>query len=623
MPSFRRLFPVLLLCALVGVRVHGEPSYAVGLYGREDVKLGPDDPWPYVNPDAPKGGALAMRSHNFTTLNPFSLRGISAPLLDLVFETPTTHSYADNEPFTEYGHLVETIDIADDRMSLVYTIREGARFSDGVPVTADDFVFSFRLMSHPEYSPMYRQYFRDINDAVKIDERTVRFEFARQNQELPLITGQMPILPEHIYGADGKDFASDFDDMAVGSGPYVVDAYEFGQFITVRRNPEWWASELPRSQGCHNFDTITAKVYLDDVAMKEAFKGGEFDVLYVNMARDWALDFKGPFVENNYIVRREISHARPVSMQGFAFNMRRPQFQSLKARYAIALVFDFPWMNRNLFYEQYTRTRCFFENSLDMTNVDPPSGELLAYLEDLREQFGAHVPKMALSMPLQAPGHGQSFERNMRQAEILLDSVGWTRGADGIRVRDSGERLTFELLLHDQHWERIAEPYQKWLRELGVDMRIRVVQPAEYQNRVRNFEFDMITAIYNHSRSIGNEQLSYFSSESADIEGSRNVNGLKNPAVDKILADLVAAETRDQLAFYGQALDRILTTSAIVVPHWYIDYDRLLTWNKFQKPRVHCSQILPERVVRDYWWADAEAHAALREAMRSRTPVPH
>ncbi|MCF7855293.1 MAG: extracellular solute-binding protein [Candidatus Pacebacteria bacterium] len=599
-----------------------EPQYAIGLYGSEDVKLGPDEPWPYVNPNAPKGGHLNMRTRNFTTLNPHSLKGLAAPLLGLVFETPTTHSYAENEPFTEYGHLVESIDIADDRMSLVYKIRPEARFSDGEPVTADDFVFSVEIMDHPEYSPVYRQYFRDIEKATKIDDLTVRITFRQRNQELPLITGQMPILPEHVYGADGTDFGKDFDTIAVGSGPYVVEDHEFGKYITVKRDISWWGRKLPKSAGCYNFDTITAKVFLDDTSEKEAFKGGVFDVMLVTVSKDWALDFRGPFVKKNYIMRREIPHKRPVGMQGFAFNLRNPIFQSLKTRYALALVFNFPWMNKNLFYNQYTRTRCFFENSPDMTNVSPPEGRMLQYLTELREKYGeAAVPKMALFKPLTAPGQEKPAELTMKQASLLLDSVGWRRGPDGIRVRD-GKRLSFELLLSDRHWQRIAEPYQKWLRQLGAEMTTDVAQPAEFQKRTRTFDFDMIVMVYTHSRSVGNEQLYYFGSKAADIEGSRNVNGLKNPAVDEVLEHLVSAETREELVFYGQVLDRILTASTIVVPHWHLTYDRTLVWNKFGEPETHCSQLMPETVVRNYWWFDPQQAQRLKDAMADGKPLP-
>lgn len=613
----------LILLAFVSVgRGADDANYAISLYGPDGIALGADEPFPYVNTEAPKGGRLVMSGQNFTTLNPYSLKGLSNHLVSLIFETPTVHSYTDTEPFTEYGHLVESISVAEDRMSVTYKIRPEARFSDGEPVTADDFVFSFELIEDPQYSPFYKQYFADVKRAVKVDDRTVRFDFSKRNQELPLTIGQLPILPKHVYGAPGKDFGEDFDAVAVGSGPYVVEDYEFGKYLTIRRNPEWWAEDLPRTQGMYNYDTITLRVYRETVARNEAFKGGEFDVLYVNVAKNWAVDFKGPFVKKNYIQRREIPHDRPVAMQGFAFNLRNPIFQDLKTRYAIAMVFDFAWTNNNLFYGQYKRTRCFFENSRDLTNTDPPTGRMLEYLQELRQRYGPEsIPKMALSQPLQAPGQGKSPETNMRQAEILLNSAGWKRGEDGRREKD-GKRLAFKLLLLTPNWVRIAEPYQSRLENIGVEMEIEVVQPADYQKRVRTFQFDMITQVYNHSRSIGNEQVDYFGSAAADREGSRNVNGLKNPAVDEVLGKLVKAESRDELVFYGQTLDRILTASTIVVPHWHLTYDRLLTWNKFGRPANHCGQLIAPFVVRDHWWIDTQKAQQLEKNMAKGNPMP-
>jgi microcin C transport system substrate-binding protein len=616
--------PLCLLLALAAAgRAAAEPAHGIGVYGAADLRLGPDAPWPYVNPHAPKGGALVMHTQSFTKLNPYSLKGIPAPLLDLVFESATVHSYADDEPASSYGHLVETIDLAPDRLSMTYRIRPEAAFSDGRPVTADDFVFSFELMrSEPEFHPLYKQYFADLKAIVKVDERTVRYEFARVNQELPLITGELPVLPRHVYGAPGSQFGRDFDTVAVGSGPYLVERCEFGKFITVRRNPDWWGRNLPRSRGCYNFDTITAKVYLDEVARKEAFKGGDFDVLMVNTAKDWALDFRGPFVQKNYILRREYPHSRPVNMQGYVFNLRRPLFQSLKTRYALALAFDFAWANANLFFGQYTRTRCFFENSPDLTDVAPPGGPLLDYLRDLRARHGPlAVPKAALEQPLAAPGAGQSAEESRRQAELLLDSVGWQKGADGIRVRN-GQRLAFELLIDNQVWQRISEPWQQWLRRIGADLTITFLQPAEYEKRIRAFDYDLVLMVFGHSRSPGNELLGYYGSAAADTEGGANLAGLRNPAVDEVLDRLVEAGSRAELAVQARALDRILSASVLLVPHWHLNSDRTLLWNKFGLPATYCSQRYFESVVRDYGWFEPEREKRLRTAMAAGTALP-
>jgi len=612
-----------LAAALPAAVARAEPAYALGLYGPADVKRGPAEPFPYVNPAAPKGGRLNLRAQApFTKLNPFSLKGVPAPLLDLVFESAGISSGADDEPFTVYGHLAESFDLAPDRRSLTLRIHPAARFGDGQPVTAADFVFSFEIMRDPEYNPMARQYYADVLRAVAVDARTVRYDFARANQELPLITAQMPILPRHVYGAPGKQFGRDFDQVAVGSGPYVVEQVEFGKFITVRRNPEWWARDLPRSQGRFNFDTITAKVYLDPVPLKEGFKGGEFDVLLVNIAKEWALDYQGPFVQRHYILRREIPHRRPASMQGYVFNQRRPLFQSLKLRHALALAFDFPWSNANLFFNQYTRTRCFFENSPDLTDTAPPSGAVLARLRELRAKHGPlAVPKAALEQPLQAPGADLPPAEALRLAGVLLDSGGWVRGPDGIRVR-GGQRLAFELLIDDPTWQRVSEPYQQRLRELGAELAITLLQPPEYEKRLRSYDFDLVVAVFGHSRSPGNELLGYFGSAAAAAPGGANLAGLRNPAVDEVLDGLVRATSRAELAFHCRLLDRLLVAETLLVPHWHLNRDRVLAWNKFGRPARHCSQEFFESVVRDTWWADPERERRRRAAMARGEALP-
>lgn len=610
-----------LLSAQAAAEAADDNSYAISIYGSDGIKHEENEPFPYVNPEAPKGGHITVHMNNFNTLNPYTLKGMPPQLLDLVFETPTMHSYADDEPFTEYGHLVESIELADDRMSLVYEIRESARFSDGEPVTADDFVFSFELTRDPQYDPRYKQYFAGIEEVEKLDDLTVRFHFSRQNQEIPLLAGQMPILPEHVYGAEGKEFADDFDRQALGSGPYVVDDYEFGKFIQLKRNPDWWGKDLAKARGMYNFETITAKVYRTGVSRKEAFKGGDFDVLQVNTAKDWALDFRGSYVQKNYIIREQIPHDRPSGMQGFAFNLRKPVFESHLVRYAIAMVMNFDWMNKNLFYNQYKRLRCFFENSVDMTDVEPPGGKMREYLRGLADKHGGeYIPKMAFTEPLQAPGTGKNRQLRKKQAELLLKSAGWRMGPDGIRYKN-GRPLAFTLLLHDQTWERIAEPYKRWLAEIGVKMKIDSVQPAQYQKRLRMFDYDMIVNVYPHSRSIGNELTYYFSSDSAEVEGSRNMNGVQNPAIDEILTEVVAAETREELVFYGQALDRVLSSLTLAVPHWHLTSDRLLSWNKFGRPDNHCTQLLPEMVAIRHWWYDDERAEELKEKMADKEPM--
>ncbi len=598
------------------------PSHGLSLYGPQGLKYKPGEPYAYANPAAPKGGQLVLADFGaFTKLNPFSLKGVPAPGVgSLVFQTPMDSSNDDDEPFSQYRSLVESVELAEDRLSLTYHLNKAARFSDGKPVTADDFVFSFEVVQDPEYHPFYKQYFKDIARVEKIDAHTVKYHFALFNQELPLITGQMTIFPKHIYGQAGKSFGSDFDNMAVGSGPYIVEKYEFGKFITLKRDPDWWGRNLPINRGRYNFDSITYKIYLDPIAMREAFKGGDFDAEMINSSRDWALDYKGDFVKKGYYVREEVPHQRVAGMQGYAMNLRNPIFQSRKVRAAIALAFDFEWSNSNLFYGQYTRNEVYFDNNPEMKASGAPKGEVLALLSELRKKFPGDVPRTALTKPPGAPGQGQPLEKNLALANALLDSDGWKIGADGVREKE-GKKLQFLQILVSPAFERISEPFKNNLKKIGVDMDIKVVQVAEYEEKLRNFKYDMVVASYPQSRSPGNEQRNMWSSQAADTPGSRNLMGIRNAAIDELTEKIVQAATREELVVCIQALDRILSHQYYIVPHWYIAYDRLVYWNRFSRPRVNASQNPVLGNIIEWWWWDEAKAARLEKARAEGKPL--
>ncbi len=301
MNFYIRFLPYLLIF-YTSALAFAQPQHGLSLYGQGGLKYKPGQPYEHSNGTAPKGGHLVLSGFGqFTKLNPASLKGVTAPGLgQLVFETPMDTSNDDSEPFSQYGSLVEKVDLSIDRMSMVYHIHKQAKFSDGHPVTADDFIFSLNLRNDPEFHPFYKEYFKDIDKAEKLDAHRVKYTFKIYNQELPLITGQMPIFPEHIYGKKGKKFGSDFDEIAIGSGPYIVAKFEFGKYITYKRNPDWWGKDLAINRGRYNFDQITWKIYLDPVAIREAFKGGDIDANLIGSSRDWALDYKGEFVGRRY-----------------------------------------------------------------------------------------------------------------------------------------------------------------------------------------------------------------------------------------------------------------------------------------------------------------------------------
>ena len=600
---------------LLAQSVTATPHHGLSLYGPEDLKYKPGQSYKYADPNAPKGGNLVLSDFGaFTKLNPASLKGVTAPSIgQLVFQTAMDSSVGDDEPFSQYGNLVEKVELAEDRLSMTYYLYKQARFSDGHALTADDFVFSFSLIKDPEYHPIYKEYFKDIKSIEKIDAHTVRYHFSHYNQELPLITGQMLIFPKHIYGAKGKSFGADFDDIAIASGPYTVEKYEYGKYITFKRNPGWWGKDIAINKGRYNFDRVTFRIYLDPVAQREAFKGGEFDMQLINSSRDWALDYKGNFVKKGYYLREEFPHTRVAGMQGFAMNMRNETFKSRKVRAAIAMAFDFEWSNKNLFYGQYTRNECYFDNNPEMKAQGLPQGEVKTLLLELREKYKSHVPKTALTKPVGAPGQGQSAAKNIQIANALLDSAGWKTGSDGIRVKGKN-RLQFELLLAGPGFQRIAEPYKNNLKKIGVHLDIRVVQIAEYEERLRNFKFGMIVAGYPQSRSPGNEQRYMWGSEAAETPGTRNYMGIKNPALDELIERIIKAKTRKELIVNIQALDRILTHQFYMVSHWYIAYDRAVFWNKFSRPKINPSQSSIANNILEWWWWDEKKVQKLKDA---------
>jgi len=607
---------------LLAQQVTAVPHHGLSLYGPQGLKYKPGESYVYANSKAPKGGNLTLADFGaFTKLNPASLKGVTAPGIgQLVFQNAMDSSADDNEPFSQYGNLVEKAEVSDDHLSLTYYLYKQAKFSDDHPLTADDFVFSFNLIKDSQYHPIFKEYFKDIKSIEKIDAHTVRYHFSIHNQELPLITGQMIIFPKHIYGAKGKSFGSDFDDMAVGSGPYTIDKYEYGKYISYKRNPNWWGKDIAVNKGRYNFDLVTYKIYLDPVAQREAFKGGEFDMQLINSSRDWALDYKGNFVKKGYYTRQEFPHTRIAGMQGFAMNTRNEIFKSRKVRAALAMAFDFEWSNKNLFYGQYTRNDCYFDNNPEMKAQGVPKGEVKVLLESLRIKHKKFVPKTVLSKPLGAPGQGLSAERNLKVANSLLDSAGWKIGSDGIRSKGNN-RMEFELLLAGPGFQRIAEPYKNNLKKVGVKLDIKVVQIAEYEERLRNFKFGMIVAGYPQSRSPGNEQRYMWGSDAADTPGTRNYMGIKNPALDELIEKIVSAKTRKDLVVNIQALDRILTHQYYMVPHWYIAYDRAVYWNKFGRPKINASQSAVNNNVLEWWWWDKERANKLKKARAAGTPI--
>jgi microcin C transport system substrate-binding protein len=593
-----------LVASDLAAAVGSGPQHAIAMYG--DVKYPADfTHFDYVNPDAPKGGTLALSgAGTFDSLNPFILKGTPAAGLSLMFETLMTPSL--DEPFTYYGLIAETVETPEDRSWVKFTIDPDARWHDGQPITPEDVIFSFETLTTKGH-PQYRSYYANVVKAEKTGEREVTFTFeGGVNRELPLIMGQLPVLPKHFYG--DLDFEKTSLARPIGSGPYKIKSFEPGRSIVYERVPDYWGADLPVNRGRYNYDEIRYEYYRDRDVAFEAFKAGNFDLWSENSAKRWATGYEGNAFERGLIVKEELP-IRPVArMQGYVFNLREDKFQDPRVREALGYAFDFEWINKNLMFDAYERIESYFHGEPELASSGLPTGKELALLEPYRDQ----LPEEVFTKDYQPPrtdGSGNNRE-NLRHAFRLLQEAGWVVEDGRLVNQETGEPMQFELLLADPASERYAAPWVNNLKRLGIDARIRIVDTAQYQNRMDNFDFEVTTELWAQSDSPGNEQRDMWGSAVADLPGSRNVAGIKDPVVDALIDEVIAAETRADLEAAVRALDRVLLWGHYVVPHFVDDSYRVAYRNKFSRPEV-----LPEEGP-DFmaWWVDPAKSAARQPA---------
>jgi microcin C transport system substrate-binding protein len=575
--------------------MHGEPKY------------GPDFPhFNYVNPDAPKGGMLRLGvTGTFDSFNAYITKG--NPAAGIGAETLTAGS--DDEPFTRYGLIAETIAWPADRSWVIFTLRPEARWHDGRPITVEDVIFSFETLK-ARGQPFFRFYYASIARAEKIAENQVKFTFSEAgNRELPLIVGEMPILPKHYW--ESRDFERSTLEPPLTSGPYRVAEFEAGRFVVLERVADYWGRNLPVNRGQNNFDKIRFDYFRDDTVQRQALKAGVIDFRQENQAKAWALDYDIPAVRDGRLIREEIRHGRPTGMQAFAFNLRRPLFQEQKVREALSYAFDFEWTNRILFFGAYKRSESFFSNS-ELAARGLPDGEELALLERFREQ----LPATVFTHPYRAPttdGSGWPRE-NLLRALALLDEAGWRVEDMRLIHAATGKPFAFEILIVSPTIERILLPFVRNLKRIGVDARIRLVDESQYINRLRTFDFDMAMLVWGQSESPGNEQRSFWSSRAAATPGSRNYVGIASPVVDALIEQIITAPDRESLVARTRALDRVLLAGHFVIPGWHSGLDRILYWDKFQRP----AETPARGVSTDTWWFDPVRAERLRETSGAR-----
>jgi microcin C transport system substrate-binding protein len=566
-------------------------THGLSMYG--DMKYGPDfEHFEYVNPNAPKGGSVKLATiGTFDSLNPFILKGLPAAGVGLLFETLTVNSQ--DEPFTVYGLLAETIKTDQNRSWVEFTLRKEAKWHDGTPVTVFDVGFSFDTLMEKGH-PFYRYYYANVTKyEISSDKRTIRFIFDQPNQELPLIMGQLPIVQKTYYS--NYDFAKTSLEFPVGSGPYKIVNMKSGRSITYEIDPNYWGKDIPVMKGMYNFDQIKYIYYRDETVALEAFKSGDYDFRMENTSKVWATAYKGKPFKKGKIIKEEVPNENPTGMQCFAFNIRKEIFKDDKVRLAITHLFDFEWTNKNLFYGAYTRTESYFSNSELASTGKRISYEEAKLLEPFKNQLD---PMLHPSIwtdeyhPPQTDGTG-NIRGNMELALYLLAKAGWYRQGDKLYkdvVDEEGNLLTipfeFELLLVNPGFERVATPFKQNLEKVGIKMEIRLVDSAQYVNRLHEFDYDMIVASFGQSLSPGNEQRSFWSSDAANQQGSRNYIGIQNPAVDYLVDKIIEARSREELITACRALDRVLLWSYYVIPHWHINVYRIAYWDMFGRPEI-------------------------------------
>ena len=600
--QFRQACGVILLAAPFVGAYAGELNHGHSKYG--ELKYGPDfEHFEYASPDAPKGGTIVREARgSYDNTNPFILKGQSAAGATIIYDTLTVPSL--DEPFSQYGLIAESIEEATDKRWVIFHLRKSARWHDGVALTADDVVWTFDTIKEKGH-PAYKNYYAEVAKAEAIDSHTVKFSFSEgNNAELPLIIGQLQILPKHFW--EDRDFEKTTLEPLLGSGPYKMGKIDAGRAIDYERVDDYWAKDLPVKVGHHNFGTLRYDYYRDSTVSLEAFKSGDIDFRLESISKNWKTAYNFPAINDGRVVKEELEDKSTQPMQAFVMNSRRDKFSDMRVRRAIGYAFDFEWMNKNLFYDAYTRTQSYFQNSEFMA-TGLPEGDELAILESYRDQLPASVFDEPFSLPVN-DGSG-NLRKQYREAIKLFKSAGWEIKNQKLTNVETGEEMKFELLLVSPSLEKIALPYKKALERLGVEMSVRIVDSSQYEKRVEDSDFDMIVLGWSQSLSPGNEQLNYWSSSAADEPGSSNYAGIKNPVVDELIDLIIDAPDRASLVASTKALDRVLLHHHYVIPQYYGAFYRLAYWNKFERPEV-----IPDKsLTLETWWIDVDKEAALKK----------
>ncbi len=557
-----------------------EPAHGIALYGA------PKEPadfshFSYVNPDAPKGGRLVLSAFgSFDSLNPLIVRGVPVNgIRDFVIESLMARGL--DEPFTLYGLIAETVEVPEDRSSITFHLNPKARFSDGTPITADDVLFSFQLLKE-KGRPNHRTYFAKVAKAERLSERDVRFTFeSAGDREIPLILGLLPVLPRHLINPD--TFESTSLEPPVGSGPYRVGKIDTGRSVTFKRDPDYWGKDLPVNRGRFNFDEIRFNYFREGSVMFEAFKTGQVDLWPEDDPRRWANGYNFAAVADGRVVKRAFDIGLPAGMTALVFNTRRKVFADPRVRQALIYLFDFEWINRTLYAGLYSRTQSYFERSILASAGRPADADERALLAPYPAYVKPEIMEGRYRFP-STNGTGRNRE-NQTQAFRLLKEAGYALKG-GKLVGPDGNQLSFEILAASTSQEALLLSFARDVERLGIEVKLRVVDGAQYQARLTSYDYDMIQNTWPSSLSPGNEQLFRWSSAAATTPGTYNFAGVQNPAADAMIQAMLAAKAEEEFVSAVRALDRVLLSGDYVIPLFYTPKQWLAYWTRLKHPQT-------------------------------------
>ena len=563
----------------------------------------------YVNPNAPKGGEVSIWGFGtFDSVNPYSRKGRAASLSSVPFESLLLET--GDEIGSSYGLLAKSIEYPTDQKWVIFELRKEAKFSDGTSLTANDVAFTFNLFLE-QGLPSYRAVLAEIvQDVEVLGPHTVKYTFtekASKRDAIPIVGG-LPVKSQAWFNKTQARLDESRMEPAVGSGPYLLESFEINRWVKYRRNPEYWGNDLPINKGRANFDEIKIEYFADTNAAFEAFKSGAYTMRVENSSKSWATAYNFPALNDGHVVKKLMPDGGIANGQSFVMNLRRDKFSDIRVRKALSYLFNFEWSRESLFYGQYARINSFWENS-DLEAVGLPSEEELKLLSPLKSDLPSEVlTENALMAPVS--GKRPMDRANLRKANAMLDSAGWIVGDDGLRRNADGDTLKIEVIEDSAAFDRIVLPFVENMKAAGIDAKYNRIDPAQYTDRTRNYDFDIITDQFPMSYEPSSGLKQYFGSETAD-DSVFNSMGLKSKAVDKLIEHVVAAENKSDLKIAVKALDRTLRAYNFWIPQWYNDQHRVAYWDMYEHPE----KIAPYDLgYLDYWWYNEDKARALKDA---------